>query len=245
MDIYSADYTVQFSDIDSSNRVRPDAVFDFFQNAATAHADALGVGRLALLSKNVGWVLSRMTVEFLQRPVCDEKITVRTWPRGAKKLFVARDFELTGDKGARVLARSYWLTIDVERRRPLRPEPIIENMPLNDGRDALDAALNEESIAALGERPGLEMTLEHTARYPDIDGFGHANNARYIEWIESALDADKITALDKYRLNINYISEVTLGQKVEIFTARLPENLIAVEGRHDGAASFRAEIKIL
>jgi acyl-ACP thioesterase len=238
-----------FGAVDAGGRLRFDAAFDFFQEAATNHAEALDVGKAAMLGKGQGWILSRMSVQFDRRPEYQEAVTVRSWPRGSSRLFAMRDFDMRDAADVPVIrARSGWLVIDIEKRRPLRPEAVMDGLPLNEGRDALP-----DGAAALSARDGLRPCGVRTALYTDIDGNGHANNARYIEWLEDALDAEMLEKADRARLDINYLSEVKRDETIELFQGSIDDagladgslkRAIALEGRRVAAAVFRAELRV-
>ena len=53
---------------------------------------------------------------------------------------------------------------------------------------------------------------EYTVRKTDIDYNYHANNARYIEWIENYLDDDTIK-----KVEVVYKKELKLDESVEIY----------------------------
>ncbi|MDU5921681.1 MAG: thioesterase, partial [Finegoldia magna] len=53
---------------------------------------------------------------------------------------------------------------------------------------------------------------EYTVRKTDIDYNFHANNARYIEWIENYLDDDTIK-----KVEVVYKKELKLNETVEIY----------------------------
>ncbi|EFK94618.1 hypothetical protein HMPREF9261_0992 [Finegoldia magna ACS-171-V-Col3] len=57
-----------------------------------------------------------------------------------------------------------------------------------------------------------EKCGEYTVRKTDIDYNFHANNARYIEWIENYLDDDTIK-----KVEVVYKKELKLNETVEIY----------------------------
>jgi acyl-ACP thioesterase len=239
MDIFENSFPVAFDAVDSSNRVRLDAIFDFFQDAATAHAEALGVGKAAMTGNGQGWVLSRMVVDVRKRPAYTDRITVRSWPRGWSRLFAIRDFDIRDEAGETlVAARSGWIIVDINSHRPLRPGPIMDSLPLNEGRDALTADISH----GLPAWEGLTEAGAHTAAYTDIDGNGHTNNARYIEWMENTLDNAALAAADSLRCEVNYLSEVMFGEKIGLFQKN--EGAVrAFEARRDATPVFKAELR--
>jgi hypothetical protein len=128
----------------------------------------------------------------------------------------------------------------------------MDSLPLNDKIDALSTV-----PAGLTSRENLIKAGERSALYSDIDCYGHANNARYIQWVQDLTDLDALTNADQYRLDINYLSEVLPGETVELWTAPFedeggekdyplsPGPAFAYEGRRPGSgqAVFKAELR--
>jgi acyl-ACP thioesterase len=203
-----------------------------------------------------GWLLSRMSVQVDRRPQFTETITVRTWPRGPEKLFAMRHFDIrdAGDIPV-VRAVSGWLIIDMEKRRPLRPQGTMDILPRNEGIDALTGG-----TAGLSQRPNLQKAAEHSVVYTDLDFNNHVNNVSYIRWIEDALDPKLLENASQMRLDINYLNETLPGETVEIWTALIANNAsadnsgadtggkipsgpaFAIEGRRSAEAVFRSEL---
>ena len=247
MDVWKESYPVGFTAVDESGGLTLAAAFDCFQEAAIRHAENLGVGRDPMSALGQGWVLSRVSVLLRRRPRETEQLTVRTWPRGWEKLFAIRDFDIQDEAGtALALARSYWLIVDIEKRRPLRPQATMEKLPLNEGLDAL-----ADGGKGLNAMPEAEKATERTAAYSDIDFNGHMNNARYVQWIQDITEPGALAQAAALRLDINYLREVKLGETLELWKAPIPPHgisqsgrSIAVEGRRDGQAAFRAELRL-
>jgi acyl-ACP thioesterase len=246
MDVYTENYPVGFTAVDKSGCLSMAAAFNYLQEAAIRHAEALGVGRAPMTEIGQGWVLSRISVVMERRPHEEERITVRTWPRGWEKLFAIRDFDIRDAADTPIVrARSCWLIVDIDKRRPLRPQATMEKLPLNEGRDSLAGGGN-----GLDAREAMVKIGERRAVYSDIDFNGHMNNARYVQWIQDITDPDALAKAKTMRLDINYLSEVKLGEILELWTAPIPAseagNSAAVEGRRAGSgqAAFRAELRL-
>ena len=216
-DIWHEKVSVRFGNVDCSNRLTLGSIFSFFQEAAISHAIELGAGPAALARTGQAWILSRLSLFVERRPAYGETVTVSSWPRSREKIFALRDYDIRDtDDIAVVRGRGDWLIIDIEKRKPLRAQAIIESLPPNNGIDAFPAG---PAILAAGEN--LTKKMERTALYSDIDNYGHVNNARYIQWIQDLTDPDILTNANEIRLDINYISEVKPGETVEIRTAPL------------------------
>jgi acyl-ACP thioesterase len=218
-DIWSEKADIRFGCVDRSDRLTLGSIFSFFQEAAISHAAELGVGRDALARAGQAWILSRLSLFAERRPAYGETVEIRTWPRGFEKLFALRDYTiLDADSAAVVRGRGAWLVLDTEKRRPLRVQPLVEPLPPNHGINAFQMT-GVTCPAGLRTRENLSKKGERAALYSDIDYYGHANNARYIQWIQDAMDMDTLTDAGRMRLDINYLSEVLPGDTVELWTA--------------------------
>jgi len=255
VNIWQETFPVRFGSIDRSDRLTLDAIFQFFQEAAICHAENLNVGREDMLRTGQIWILSRMSVIVKRRPKYFENITVRTWPRGSEKLFAIRDYDIRDkDNIPVVCARSGWIILDVEKRRPIRPQSLLsDGIPQNEEENALSP--EDGAIAALEERSNLQKTAERKARYTDIDFNGHVNNVRYIQWIEDALTPRFLENADRMRFDINYLNEILGGEDIEIMSANIEDpdcpEAFAFDGKKTENAqaasqqsAFRAELRL-
>jgi acyl-ACP thioesterase len=246
MNIQQERLKLHFGAIDRSDRLTLAATFDFFQEAAVNHAETLGVGRDAMVKTGQIWVLSRMSVVWDRRPRWQEPLTVRSWPRSWEKLFALRDYDILDASDTPVIrGRSCWIILDMEKRRPLRPQAVMKDIPMNQGLDSMDGV-----PPSLESREDLRPAGERRALYSDVDYNGHMNNARYIQWIQDLTEPGILEACGRARLDINYLGEVKHGQALELRQAEFPSEgwdwAAAFEGRQDdGAPAFRCELRIL
>ncbi len=239
--IHEESFRVCTWDSDASLKLTASAAFNFCQEAAGTHAEELGVGLDAMDTQGIAWILSRMSLALDRRPKRGAKLTIRTWPLGAARLFVHRDYELFDEGGVFGRGRSAWLIVDTASKRPKRPEQLIEGLPRNEGREALP-----DGAGSLSAAEGIAPLAGRRAAYSDLDYNGHVNNARYVQWIQDSLDADELAAAAGFRLDLNYLSEVKAGSSVDILGAS-DGSLRSLEGRRaeDGAPVFRAELRLL
>ncbi|MCL2808886.1 MAG: thioesterase [Treponema sp.] len=245
VNVWQETFPIRFGVIDKSDRLTLDAIFQFFQEAAISHAENLGVGREDMAKAVQAWILSRMTVIVERRPNYREPVTIRSMPCGCQKLFAIRDYEIKDkDERSIVSARSTWLIVDMEKRRPLRPQSVVENLPVNEGLRALNE--ETESVTELEKRNDLQKAAERKALYTDLDYNGHVNNVRYIQWIEDILDPHLLFNAGKIRFDINYLNEILEGEVTDIFYAPINDKTFAFEGRkrENGQAAFRAELRL-
>jgi len=232
---------VKTYETDFQQQWKPAAFFWALQEAASHHAEHLGVGHRSLLVEDQMWILSRVRIRFHAFPVLDEWVQVETWPKGLQqRLLFMRDFHLSRRDGTPLAdASTAWLLVNPNARRILPPAALKHNVPDNGGRAALAEALDK-----LAPPAGLPERLAVTAHYSDVDQVGHVSNSRYIEWIANAFSLAEHAAHRLQELQINFTKEVQPGEQVllRIGPDAGDAHLWWVEGVHqaDGSRAFEA-----
>lgn len=207
-------------------------------DVATAHANALDVGYVRLLDFNAAWVLSRVSIEMSRYPGINEEYSITTWVENVNRRFSARNFMISGASGEVLgYARSIWVAIDIETRRPADLAPIVGNIIPS------DRACPIEPFPRLAPIENPEKVAEHVFRFCDIDFNRHVNTTRYVEailnqWSMNFYDRNRIS-----RFDILFLAEAHFDDAVaiEIRTdsdARLADVAII----HDGIQCTRSRL---
>ena len=178
--VWTEETTVKPYETDFRGEWKPTCFFQGLQLVASHHASHLGYDYHELLKSNIAWVLGRMKLNILRYPLLEERLSVRTWPRGfQQKIFFMRDFFILDQSGRKVAAAtSAWILIDVQKRRMLVPEKLNGSLPFNDGARALD-----EDLERLVMPKDLVENRTVQADYSMVDIMGHVNNTRYVDWV--------------------------------------------------------------
>ena len=118
---FQRDYPLTYTHIDCHGLLRPGALFEIMQDAATQHAELLHIsaGDIGAL-----WVLSRLRVQ-LDRPLrAEETLSLTTWCAGIKGATWLRGFcfQIGGEPVGQAI--SSWVVLDPVNRRLLRPSAV-------------------------------------------------------------------------------------------------------------------------
>jgi len=210
MDSLREPLTVHTYVIDAFGALSVPGLAGFLGEAAGRHADALGVGVEALMSRGLTWVLGRQRFEIAAPPRLGERLEVETWPSGIDRVFALRDFVVRGpDGGERVRAITQWIVMDLATRRPVRPRTVL------DARfaEALPHAM-EFTDGKLPEPAAWDGERRFPIRYADIDRNLHANNGSYVAWAIEAMpraawERDRLVALE-----VQFLAECGLGSTI-------------------------------
>jgi len=174
-------------ELDMDQLLRVQCICNYMEEAAGAHADALGVGISRLLEDDLTWALAKMRLVLYRRPGPGERVTVATWPVSVERVQFRRDFILYDSKESPFAAAlTQWVVMGARSRR-LERFPLYvaglqpKNPPLALTREESDIRIPEASDAA-------PAGLLFPVRLADIDQNRHVNNGRYIDFSLEAAD---------------------------------------------------------
>jgi acyl-ACP thioesterase len=225
---WSATYGVHTYELDRKQRVSIRAIASYLIDTAGQHTHAIGYSIPQLMERNRSWFFSRFLLRMDSYPGYQETITVETWPPGAQKLLALRDWRLFSGQQPIGLATSGWLMIDIEKRRPLRPE----SYP--DWKRFLHP---ERSIPhTFGRLPSLDgrgeslQSREFRVRFGDVDINGHANYLCYIEWLLEAVPPSLRDEEQIAELEIHFLREINFGEELSSRAEHQGESEIAPIG---------------
>jgi len=215
--IWFTETFVKTYESDFQGNWKPACFLQAMIEAASQHAAALGFDYSSLLAKDMVWVLSRFVVRFTAFPTIGQKVMIKTWPKGIQqRLFFMRDFELTTPEGAPLAAASFgWLLINPKIRRMLSPQAVFQafgqDVPDNGGLSALNEQMDKINIPE-----GLSERFMANVRYSAVDMLGHANAARYVEWVSDCFSQEEQQGRQLAWLRLNYINETRPGERLSI-----------------------------
>jgi acyl-ACP thioesterase len=232
---WNTEHKVASYDVNPQLTARLPVLCRFMQEAAYHHAEHLGLGHSTLSSMNRAWVLARQRIKIHAFPAWGDTIQLRTWPSGRDRLFFYRDFEITSDKGDRLLSASTaWFVINTEKRERVPSEVYLtDDLPVG-------AKVFDEKLGRLkGCRGCGQESL--FVNYGDLDMNGHVNNVRYIEWVLNSLSLDFHETHRLQEFEVNFLAEALYGHEVSMVTENVGVNHWLHSIVADGDELFRAK----
>ena len=208
--VWQETYQVRTYEVDCRNRLSILSMFNFMQDAASKHAQALGVSVHRLLLENYTWLLSRLKIKIAAYPGINDRIQITTWPSGTQRLFALRDFELrNGSDQVIAAAVSAWLVIDVQRRRPVRILPFVDRLKPLEGHHVLPDILDK--LPSLKNRTCEKKFI---ARYGDLDVNQHVNNVSLVEWVVEGVPSSLLNTSAPAQLELNFLAEAFYEDRI-------------------------------
>ncbi len=209
--IHSQRYKVRSYESDTTGALKAVSLLNYFEDAAGEHANQLGVGGHDMMARKFSWVLSRLHLKVFRYPHWEDRVTLRTWPCGWKKIFAMREFELSGDKGEILaLATTTFITIDLEKKKPVNAEAILPDFPLHAERALQDSLGPMPRLRT--DQPYLERPF--LVRLHDLDLYRHVNNAVYVEWALETLPDELGRNSGPAELEVAFRAETAYGDRV-------------------------------
>lgn len=224
METFRESFTVHSYDVDAFGIVAVPALTGFLMEAATLHANRLGVGLEALMEKGLTWVLARQRLELPVATRLGDVLEVETWPTGVDRLAALRDLVARRQDGVEVArASTQWFVLDKASRRPMRPDAV------------LDARFPRERTPSIVELPAGKLPELRTwdfqkrfhVRYQDIDVNLHANNGSYVAWALEAIPLDVWQTSRLTAMEVHYLAECLLGGAILSRLARTGDGAFA------------------
>jgi len=206
-------FTVRFSDCDEHSRLKLSRLFQFTEEAALSDAQRNGYGLWSMMQAGYGCVVTRMKLRINHIPVLGEELRVSTWAKeNYKDKVIYKDY-LVKDSRDNVLVEgtSSWLLVDMKTSKAVPPSTSPYPLPIKEGKEALPEKLE---ILSMGLFPKVIDQVQ--GRNTDMDINHHVNHCRYVDWVLDVLTRDEIKSRGIRSIQMNYIHQVPLNERVDI-----------------------------
>ncbi|HHT67260.1 MAG TPA: hypothetical protein GX010_03440 [Erysipelotrichaceae bacterium] len=233
--MYQYKTIVSNNDVDFRFELKVTAIFRLFQDAALLATQESGTDSISLSKRNIDWVITRMDVEILRLPKCNEEITIITYP-GRDLLMVYPRHFIIKDSNDKIIIRSssIWALMDATSRKVITDRNIIDKLPPESSPDELPLP---QKIEMPIDKTFIEQRKIH---YSDMDFNRHMNNVRYVELL---IDVHDFEFYKKYRpsfISLNYIKEIKEKETVSIYSSGINPEFIGVT--NDDIPSFIGKV---
>jgi acyl-ACP thioesterase len=231
-------FTVRTYDIGQNGRIQMHSLMEYLQEAASSHANLIGVGFDWMRGKGFYWVLVNLRIEFDRVPFYDDTIKIVTYPSGSDLLKAFREFVATDKSGRQVLkASSEWMVLDRVTRSVKEMADLQFEFPFNNKRvlGDLQRLRPQKDSTPIGE-----LVVPHSS----IDMNGHVNNCEYVRWGMDALWKFDRTLAEVRTIQVSFNAEVREEEKLLLYGSRTLEGPISIKGirSSDSKTAFIMEI---
>ena len=230
-------YHLRASDFDAHHHIKPSAILELFQDAAGQHAECLGVGYDAMLSRAYLWVLVRIKFQILVQPKNYQSVKVKTWPLAPNRLNYRREYCIENQEGqGLIIGSSEWVVMHSERRR------LVSDPDLYPFKDHFHEEMHFEAKLERVrdfETTGTPYTVQPT--FSDLDANHHVNNTKYANYVMDALSPVESDEIDTFQ--IDFRREVLPGDLLSIHHQRENELSLLKGLNHQGELMFACQCR--
>ena len=208
--LYTESYEVRWHDTDAGREMRPGEVLACMQETANhqfrTHAQSLDALRD---TKGVGFILSRIAIDFLQPVYAYESVRLVTATCAGHGFCFPRRFEMI--RGGETVARamSQWAMVRVSDRTLLR----VEQAPLGFG-DEPEIAVDMPLRFRVPRELVFERVGQRRVAYSDLDYNMHMNNTKYPNMVCDFLP--DVTTLRVRGMSLSYHREAAFSDVLDI-----------------------------
>lgn len=201
--MYTINQRIRYSEIDHNGTITLPGIINYFQDCSTFQSEDIGLGAENLKKRKKAWILSYWQVIVDRYPKLGEQVTVGTFATSFKGLFGDRNFVMKDAEGNQVAcANSIWVFMDMEKGRPVRPEP--EDIEAYGIAEPLEMPYEGRKIL-LPEK--MEDREEFPVRKYHIDTNEHVNNCQYVQMAMEMLPKE----MEIHQLRVDYKKSAVLG----------------------------------
>ncbi|MFG6388160.1 MAG: acyl-[acyl-carrier-protein] thioesterase [Muribaculaceae bacterium] len=235
---YTASFFLSAGESDAQGCLPVPLLVERIIEVATGHANTLGIGYDALIRQNIGWVLSRLSVEMVRYPRINENYSIRTWIESINRRFSERNFVILDGNGAVAgYARSVWSAIDFGKRTGADLTAIgISECPMSEAECPIERT---PRIPYIG--PEARQSV-YTFRFCDLDFNRHVNTVRYLELLLDQWGLAHYDSSEAARVDLLFHHECRYGEqalvRIDSITAPVANCEISREAVRAVAARF-------
>jgi len=220
-------------DFDRDKGLKASACLRLMQEAGVRHLTAAGLGYEALYAQGGVFVLTRLGLKMMKKPALESAVCIHTWTRRTKGVQYFRNFQFTNDAGEVIIeAGAYWVLVDTENRRVLRPGSI--DLPMAYMADETVASVDPPKLIAPDD---LLAAGVRVVRYSDLDYNGHVNNAVYADMVCDVLGRNVS------EMTLVFAGEALRDDEIALQTAKYGDGIF-VRGIHGRGHCFDAQCKL-
>ena len=220
--------------VDCFGRMKTSMILYLAQEVAGNHFERLAMDYDALADQGLFWAITRHKVQVTRLPRHGEKVRIETWPMPTTRVAYPRSVVAYDEAGQELFRSiSLWVLMDPQTRAMVLPGKSGVIVP---GILRGNELPSPNSLAPAS----LSAQIARTVRFTDLDGNGHMNNARYLDWmadlLPSSFHADHVIR----DMTLGYVAEAREGDGLQQQWQLLEDGRLRLEiTRADGEKNSR------
>ena len=182
--VHERAFRVRFYECDAYGHVNHANYLRYMQEAAFDASAAVGYDFSRYEEMGSYWLVRQTGITYLRPLQFGNSVIVKTWVSDFRRATSRRLYELRIAESGELAARGFtdWVYLDSNSRRPLRvpPQMVVAFTPPS----GLSPGEKRERFPEFPAQPAGVFRMRRRARWSEIDGAGHVNNADYLSFLE-------------------------------------------------------------
>lgn len=210
--VFSRSYYLSASECNAQQELSVPILAEKLIEVATEHANHLGIGNPDMPKPDMGWVLSRLTIEMQRYPHENTEYTVNTWVEDWNRHFSRRAFSISDCNGKVIgYARSIWMVLNTKDRSNAGLSELVFNRKWIPNLECPIPMQEKHARIA----PDNE-SAHYKFKYCDIDFYRHVNTTRYIVLLLNQFAMEEYDRNIVGRLELSFLHEASYGMDIRI-----------------------------
>ena len=218
---YTQKFNVNYSDVDSDNKMTNRGFLRLLQEVAGIHVDLIGFGLNSKDKTGIAWLILNWKLKVFSRPKTNDVIIVKSWAKSKMPLYFYRNFEIYDNYNNIIaIATSKWVIFDIFKKRISKISDEVEtNHPQLD-----KSVFTEKFKEKLVEPENSEFVVDYNVQRRDIDTNHHVNNLNYIDYALEVLPEEVYNNIKFENLEVMYKHEAKFGDTFSIYYSKTEQN---------------------
>lgn len=240
--MYSYNARIRYSETDTSGRLSPMALLDYFQDTAIFHSEDAGIGLDFMAANSLVWVLSSWQIDIGKMPRTGSNVIVSTFPYEFKGFVGYRNFLLKSAEGENLaVANSVWSLLNTVSGKP---EMVTKEIADAFGSgEKLDMEYAGKKLRAPREVCGSDMG-KITVCPQHLDTNKHVNNGQYVHMALDYIPQELIAKGRVTRIRAEYKRQAVLGDELIPVMYHYEDKVLVVLNGPDGKPVTNVEFTI-
>lgn len=235
--VFEKSHRINFYNSDVNSNIKLSSFLAWSGEIAGLHLDSRGITREDMLENEQVFLLTRVSVHFIESAKYRDSCLMKTWEQCVKGVQFYRCFQLSDKFGKPLIdSISSWVLVNPKTHQILRSSDYKYEHPFSDKKTT--AEMKKLSLN------NFAKTAEHKVLFTELDGNGHMNNTVYAD-IALNYAPFQFVGKELETVHLSFVGEAKLDEKISIFVNVIDEKCYQMYGEFDnGKRSFDAEIKI-
>ena len=206
--MYSKNYELRYSDMDTNCNIKKSAVIDLLQDISIMHANSVGLDHEKFESLHIACLLANWRIKYIKPLIPFETVTVKTGIMKVTMCETYRKYEIWQGDECKVLATALWFTVNTETMRISRMTEELFSV-----FECVTEEDNDLPCYKLRQVENAELIGSTVVEKRDLDSNNHMNNVKSVEVALNRVPEN----YEFSEIQVKYRKELKEGETIKVY----------------------------